>query len=87
MKLKEDFWISCLVKYHYRKILVDNRFNFSQKDTMINSGGLSKIRNKEEEKRSILILKKYFGDSIELKRNRESSKLLSKYNVSAIFKY
>lgn len=87
MKLKEDFWISCLTKYYERKILVDTRFNFSQKDTFKNPGGLSEIRNHNEEMRSMLILKKHFGDTIKLKKERKNSKLVKKYDVSAFFKF
>lgn len=87
MKVKEDFWISCLTKYYERRILVDNRYNFSQKDTFKNPGGLSDIRTHNEELRSILILKKHFGDTIKLKISRAKSKLEKKHDVSAFFKF
>ena len=49
LKLKEDFWISCYMKFKERKILTDIRYNFAQKSTFVNSGGLAGIRNQEEE--------------------------------------
>ena len=67
IRLKEDFWISCYIKYKERKILTDLRYNFEQKSTFVNAGGLASIRNQEEERKSILFIKKNFGDSIQLK--------------------
>ena len=64
---KEDFWISCYMKYKERRVLTDLRYNFEQKNTFVNAGGLASIRNQEEERRSILFIKKNFGDSILLK--------------------
>lgn len=68
LKLKEDYWISCYVKYTERKLLVDNRYSFHQKDTFVNPGGLSAVRNADTEKESILWMRQYFGDAIGLKR-------------------
>lgn len=67
MKVKEDMWISCLAKYYDRKVLVDNRYTFNQKNTMVSSGGLAGVRNQDSEDKSILILKKHFGSSVKLK--------------------
>ena len=67
LKLKEDFWISCYMKYKERRILTDARYTFVQKDTFCNAGGLSEIRNHDEEKRAILFMRKMFGESIQLK--------------------
>jgi hypothetical protein len=91
LKLKEDFWISCYMKYKERKILTDLRYNFSQKDTFVNAGGLSAIRNQEEERRSILFIKKCFGDSINIKggsnNGKDKTKQLVEYNISCKFKF
>jgi len=86
-KLKEDFMISCLVKHHYRKILIDNRYNFSHRETFKSTGGLAEIRNHDEEIKNILRLRKYFGDVVNLKKNRISSKLVKKYDVTVRFKF
>lgn len=91
LKLKEDFWISCYIKYTERKILSDLRYNFEQKSTFVNAGGLSAIRNQEEEQRSILLMRKYFGDAIRLKgqgnNGRDKTKSMVQYNISAAFPY
>ena len=91
LKLKEDFWISCYMKYKERRILTDLRYNFSQKGTFVNAGGLAAFRNQEEERRSILFIKKHFGDSIALKgptnNGKDKTRSMVQYNISAKFKY
>lgn len=86
LKLKEDFWISSLVMHFERKILTDGRFNFTQKDTFKNPGGLSEIRNTQEELRNILLIRKYFGESIELKKDRVGAKSATRINITAKYK-
>lgn len=87
LKLKEDFWISGIVKYYERKILVDTRFNFNQKDTFVNVGGLAEIRNELTEMENMLLIKKHFGDSIKIKREQSKAKLKKKYNISFNFRF
>lgn len=91
IRLKEDFWISCYMKYKERRILTDLRYNFEQKSTFVNAGGLASIRNQEEERRSILFIKKNFGDSILLKsatnNGKDKTKQLVQYNISCKFKF
>lgn len=91
LRLKEDFWISCYIKYKERRILTDLRYNFAQKSTFVNSGGLAAFRNQEEEKRSILLIKKHFGDSINLKgitnNGKDVTRQLVQYNISCKFKF
>ena len=91
IRLKEDFWISCYMKYKERKILTDLRYNFEQKSTFVNAGGLASIRNQEEERKSILFIKKNFGDSIQLKsatnNGKDKTKQLVQYNISCKFKF
>ncbi len=91
IKLKEDFWISCYMKYKERRILTDLRYNFSQKSTFVNAGGLAAFRNQEEERRSILFIKKNFGDSIQLKgatnNGKDKTKQMVEYNISCKFRY
>jgi hypothetical protein len=86
-KLKEDYLISCYVKYTERKILIDRKYNFAQKDTFKSSGGLAHIRNNDEELRNILRLKKYFGNVISLKKTRKSASLKKEYDVTIKFPY
>ena len=91
LRLKEDFWISCYMKYKERRVLTDLRYNFEQKNTFVNAGGLASIRNQEEERRSILFIKKNFGDSILLKsatnNGKDKTKQLVQYNITCKFKY
>lgn len=89
LKLKEDFWISSYVMHKERKVLTDLRYNFQQKATFANSGGLSEIRNHDEERRNILEIKRYFGDSIKLKHSHSNGRdnVIEKvqYNISAMY--
>lgn len=91
LKLKEDFWISCYMKYKERKVLTDLRYNFAQKNTFVNAGGLSAFRNQEEERRSIMFIKKSFGESIQLKgetnNGKDKTKQLVQYNITCKFKF
>lgn len=91
IRLKEDFWISCYMKYKERKVLTDLRYNFSQKGTFVSSGGLASIRNQEEEKKSILFIRKNFGESVNLKgtANNGKDKIREKiqYNISCKFSF
>ena len=91
MRLKEDFWISCYVKHKERRILTDLRYNFEQKNTFVNSGGLSAIRNQEEERRSILFIRKSFGEAIQLKgstnNGKDKTKQLVQYNITVKFPF
>ena len=91
IKLKEDFWISCYMKYKERRILTDLRYNFSQKSTFVNAGGLAAFRNQEEERRSILFIKKNFGDSIQLKgatnNGKDKTKQMVEYSISCKFRF
>ena len=89
--MKEDFWISCYMKYKERRVLTDLRYNFEQKSTFVNSGGLAAFRNQAEEQRSIMLIKKHFGDSINLKgstnNGKDKTKQLVQYNITCKFKY
>ena len=91
LKLKEDFWISSYVKFTERKVLTDLRYNFEQKNTFVNAGGLSAIRNQEEEQRSILLIRKYFGDCIKLKgqgnNGRNKTRSMVQYNITANYPF
>lgn len=85
LTLKEDFWISCLAKYHYRKVLVDNRFHFNQEDTFTNAGGLSEFRNNKTEMNNILELRKTFGECVQLKKSGKNTNSRLKNNISVDF--
>lgn len=85
LTLKEDFWISALCKYHYRKVLVDNRFFFNQEDTFSNAGGLSEFRNNKTEMNNILELRRMFGECISLKNRGKNTNNKIKNNISVDF--
>lgn len=91
IRLKEDFWISCYMKYKERKVLTDLRYNFSQKGAFVNPGGLAAFRNQEEERKSILFMRKNFGESITLKgatnNGRDATRQLVEYNIACRFKF
>lgn len=91
LKLKEDFWISCWMKYKERRILTDQRYSFTQKGTFASSGGLASIRNQAEEQRSILLMRKYFGEAIQLKgkgnNGRGETRSMVEHNITARFPY
>ena len=91
LRLKEDFWISCYMKYKERKVLTDWRYNFSQKGTFVSSGGLASIRNQEEEKKSILFIRKHFGESVVLKgasnNGKDKTRQRVENNISCKFKF
>jgi hypothetical protein len=70
----EDYWISLLNAYYHRFIFKDTRFYWSQKDTFVNRGGLSEFRNIDAEEQDFLLLKRVFGDVVELRKSGKSMK-------------
>ena len=87
LTVKEDIWISCLCKYHYRKILIDKRYYFRQANTFLSDGGLTEYRNLETEKESAQYLKKFFGDSIQIKKDNKHFKQKVKFNIKTNFQF
>lgn len=86
-QLKEDYYISCLAKYYDRKVLTDLRYNFTQEKTFKNSGGLSEIRNHETELHNMVRLKKYFGDTVVIKKGTSTNKLVKENDISVKFRF
>lgn len=74
-----DFYISLLNAYYYRFIFKDMRFCFMQNSIRKNTGGLSKSRNDETEKKDFYILKRKFGNCIKLKKSTKAAKNTLKY--------
>lgn len=88
LKVKEDFWISGIVKFTERIVLTDNRFYAMQRDTFDSGGGgLSAIRTTESEKESMLKIREAFGTCVTLKRDHFGAKRNSEYNISVKFPY
>jgi hypothetical protein len=77
----EDYYINLLNAYLFRKNLIDKRFCFKQKDksTFISKGGQSKNRTLETEKRDSLFLRKMFGESIVIKKQRNLKEKSNEY--------
>lgn len=70
----EDYWISLLNAYHHRLIWKDTRFYWAQKDTFVNRGGLAEFRNLEAEEKDFHLLRKVFGEVVELRKNKANAK-------------
>ena len=87
LKLKEDFWISGYIKYTERMVLIDKRYAFKQKDTFVNPGGLSSIRNKDTELEAMLQIKRYFGDCVKIKRDNTNIKNVQQINITMTFPF
>ena len=77
--LVEDYYASLINAFYNRMALIDTRFYINQKDTFVNSGGLSAIRNLKTEREANLKLKKYFGDAVNLKRQKTLFKHTNQY--------
>ncbi len=71
----EDYWISLLNAHHHRLIWKDTRFYFAQKDTFVNRGGLAEFRNVDAEEKDFKLLKKVFGEVVELRNGKGNSTL------------
>lgn len=79
----EDFYVSGLNAFYHRKCYLDTRFNFTQEKTFINTGGLSDFRTEESERSDTLALKKLFGNTITVKKEKMGSqKNKNKYGRS-----
>lgn len=77
----EDYYINLLNAYLFRRNLIDKRFCFKQKDksTFIQNGGQSKNRTLETEKKDSLYLRKMFGESIIIKKQRNLKEKSTQY--------
>jgi len=77
----ESHYINLLNAYHNRYCFIDKRFHFRQKldSTFILQGGQSGKRTLESEKDDTLILRKLFGESVVIKREKNETKQLHKY--------
>lgn len=77
----ESHWINCLNVYYNRFCFIDKRYHFRQKtnSTFILQGGQCGRRTLESEKNDTLILRKYFGESIILKKEKNKTKQLHDY--------
>ena len=77
----ESHWINLLNAFYNRRCFIDKRFHFRQKtnSTFNLDGGQTGKRTLETEKKDTILLKKYFGDSIKLKKAKNKTKQLHQY--------
>lgn len=80
----ESHWINLLNTYCHRKAWVDMRFHFSQapNSTFYRPGGQTSKRTLETERSDTLFLRRMFGQSVQLKRQRGDSGLRHQYQRS-----
>ena len=77
----ESHWINLLNAYYNRYSFQDTRYAFRQKanSTFILDGGQTLKRTIETEKKDTLFLKMMFGNSVQLKKGQNDSKLHHRY--------
>lgn len=77
----ESHWINLLNAYHNRYSFIDKRFAFRQKanSTFTMLGGQTGRRTLQTEKEDTLFLRKMFGDSVVLKKEKNETKQLHEY--------
>ncbi len=84
--LNNDFYISLLNAYHHRRCLIDYRFAFTQKGTFSAPGGNAEFRTKDGAKNDYLEMKRLFGDSVSLKKDRVLAKAKVQHALSGRIK-
>ena len=76
--LKMDYDIALQNLFKYRMCFQNNMFGFAQEKTSRNRGGLSSIRTTIKQKEMIDLLKKKYGDIIQDKRLKATSRIRAK---------
>lgn len=79
MKVVEDYQLSCVNAYYHRICFLDNRFTVIGKDTFSNPGGCSDYRTEEQEGKDTMMLRKVYGEVVELKKDTGVAKRKHKY--------
>ena len=74
MQVVEDYQICALNAYYHRHSFIDTRFSVVGTDTFGNLGGCSSYRTKEIEKADTLMLRKKYGEIIDLKKDTAAAK-------------
>lgn len=77
----ESHWLALLNAYHNRFCFIDKRYHFRQKtnSTFNLVGGQSGLRTLETEKQDTIFLKKMFGNSVMLKKEKNKTKRIHEY--------
>jgi hypothetical protein len=78
----EDYWISLLNAHHHRLIWKDTRYYWAQKDTFVNRGGLAEFRNVDAEEKDFNLLKRVFGEVVELRKSTGKANLKHPFQKS-----
>jgi hypothetical protein len=75
-----DYYISALNAYHYRRCLKDMRFVALQKGVGNTKGGMARVKTPQTERNDSLLLRKYFGEAIRPKNvNNKNYRSKNKY--------
>jgi len=64
----EDHWLSCLNAYTHRYFLMDTRYAFFTKDNFMARGGCNDYRTEESMKKNTILLRRVFGEVVQIKR-------------------
>jgi hypothetical protein len=75
-----DMWINLLNAYYYRISYCDLRFRVKQFGTNQAKGGCAEFRTPEQKKKNYILLRKYFGEAVQLKKKNEMHKKLNKWH-------
>lgn len=77
----ESHWINLLNLYYNRFCFIDKRFHFRQLEnsTFLNTGGQAGKRTLDSEKKDTLLLRRYFGNSVELKKTQNKTTQMHEY--------
>lgn len=69
----EDYYVSALNAFYYRRIWADDRFGFAQRATFHNLGGQSNWRTSGAEERWFRELKRLFGENVIVEKHMAST--------------
>jgi len=77
----EDVWINLLNAHFNRFSYIDMRFTISFEDTEYNQGGCADYRTEQRRKETYEILKKAFGEGVQLKQGQQYNKWEKAINI------
>lgn len=72
--LVDDYFVSGLNAYIYRKCWIDDRFSVKCADTFVAQGGSAMTRTLDQEERDTLFLRKVFGEAVLMKQDTQIAK-------------
>jgi hypothetical protein len=85
----ESHWLNLLNCYYHRRSFQDARFCFAQEpgSTFFRPGGQTANRTRETEKADTLLLKRTFGDAVQIRKNRGDAALAHPYQRTIKFPF